>query len=155
MLKLIRTDSDNKEFRQLIVLLDQDLKKRDGDEHSFFAQFNKIDNISHVIVAYKENIPVGCGAIKAYTPGIAEIKRMFVSEQHRGQGIAGLVLQELENWAAELGYSSCILETGLKQTEAIRLYQKSSYAVIPNYGQYAGVESSVCMQKDLKTASEA
>jgi hypothetical protein len=33
-------------------------------------------------------------------------------------------LKELERWAAELKYSATILETGKKQTEAIRLYQK-------------------------------
>ncbi|MEO6589269.1 MAG: GNAT family N-acetyltransferase, partial [Pyrinomonadaceae bacterium] len=59
------------------------------------------------------------------------------------------ILAELENWAKELNFSECILETGLKQPEAIRLYQKSGYETILNYGQYAGVENSVCMKKVL------
>ncbi|MCX2741609.1 GNAT family N-acetyltransferase [Pontibacter anaerobius] len=149
MIQLIRTDSDNLDFRSLVALLDQDLRQRDGEEHAFFAQYNKLDKTHHVVVAYKEGLPVACGAIKYYTTCVAEVKRMFVQEHHRGQGIAGKVLLELEQWAKELGYTYCILETGRKQPEAIRLYEKSSYTYIPNYGQYAGVESSVCMQKSL------
>jgi GNAT superfamily N-acetyltransferase len=74
---------------------------------------------------------------------------MFVLPEYRGKGIAGAVLAELETWAADLGYARCILETGQMQPEAIRLYLKSGYAIIPNYGQYAGVENSVCMEKIL------
>ncbi|GAB3817012.1 GNAT family N-acetyltransferase [Pontibacter rugosus] len=147
MIELIRTDSDNADFRSLVVLLDQDLQEKDGDEHAFYAQYNKLDKIFHVLVAYQNNDPVGCGAIKQFTADTMEIKRMFVKESHRGEGIAVLILQDLETWAVELGYTSCILETGIKQQAAIKLYQKSGYTLIPNYGQYAGVENSLCMQK--------
>ena len=149
MINLVRTDSDNADFRELVVLLDQDLQIRDGDEHSFYAQFNKIDKIRHVLVAYEDGVAVGCGAIKEYVSGVAEIKRMFVRAERRGRGIAQSILVELESWASELNFTECILETGWKQPEAIRLYQKSGYAIIPNYGQYQGVENSVCMRKPL------
>lgn len=148
--KLIRTDSDNPDFRALVALLDKDLSERDGDEHSFFAQYNKLDKIFHVVVAYQDEIPAGCGAIKEYTEGKAEIKRMFVHPDFRRQGIASIILSELELWANELKYSVCILETGIRQPEAIALYQTLQYESIPNYGQYDGVASSVCMQKHLK-----
>ncbi len=144
---LVRTDSDNSDFRELVALLDQDLQIRDGDEHSFYAQFNKIDKIRHVVVAYAGGEAVGCGAIKEYAKDTAEIKRMFVRAEWRGRGIAKSILSELEAWASELNYSECILETGLKQPEAVALYQKSGYETIPNYGQYNGVENSVCMRK--------
>lgn len=149
MYTLLRTDSANADFGQLVVALDKDLAIRDGDEHAFFAQFNKIAAIKHVVVAYEGNQLVGCGAIKEYEPGVMEVKRMYVSLEKRGNGIASLVLQELEKWAAELGYTKCILETGLKQPEAISLYKKNNYILIPNYGQYAEVESSVCFEKVL------
>lgn len=149
MYTLLRTDSSNADFKKLVVALDKDLAIRDGDEHAFFAQFNKIAAIKHVVVAYEGNQPVGCGAIKEYEPGVMEVKRMYVSLEKRGNGIASLVLQELEKWAAELGYTKCILETGLKQPEAISLYKKNNYILIPNYGQYAEVESSVCFEKVL------
>ncbi|NDK56183.1 GNAT family N-acetyltransferase [Pontibacter fetidus] len=149
MLTLTRTTPDNPDFRSLIVLLDQNLKENDGDDHAFFAQFNKVDSINEVIVAYQNGEPAGCGAIKPYTQTIAEVKRMFVHPDFRRQGIAKQVLSALEAWANELNYSATILETGKKQTEAIELYKNSGYTVIPNYGQYAGVENSVCMQKQL------
>ncbi len=150
MKSLIRTNSDNSDFRELVVLLDRDLQIRDGIEHSFYAQFNKVDKIRHVIVAYENGEAVGCGAIKEYAEGTAEIKRMFVRAERRGRGIAKSILSELEMWAGELNFSECILETGLKQPEAIALYQKSGYETITNYGQYAGVENSVCMKKFVK-----
>jgi putative acetyltransferase len=149
VINLTRTSSDNSDFRELVLLLDRELQIRDGDEHSFYAQFNKIDKIRHVVVAYEDGAAVGCGSIKEYENGAAEIKRMFVREELRGRGIAKGVLLELETWARELNFSECVLETGLKQPEAIALYQKSGYAVIPNYGQYAGMENSVCMKKSL------
>lgn len=150
---LLRTDSDNPDFRALVVLLDQDLRIRDGAEHAFYAQFNKVDAIKHVVVAYKNDVPIGCGAIKHYAEHSIEVKRMFVLPEFRGQGIAAEILVELERWAHELGFLECILETGKKQPEAIRLYQKKGYTIIPNYGQYQGVENSICMIKTLKPES--
>lgn len=147
---ILRTDSTHADFRALVALLDRDLQIRDGEDHSFYAQFNKIDKINHVVVAYKDGVPVGCGAIREYTAGVTEVKRMFVKPEFRGQGIARRLLAELENWAHELSYVTCILETGKKQPEAIRLYQKAGYTIIPNYGQYAQVENSVCMKKDIR-----
>ncbi|MFD2248296.1 GNAT family N-acetyltransferase [Pontibacter ruber] len=146
---ILRTDSTHPGFRALVTLLDKDLQIRDGEDHSFYAQFNKIDKIKHVVVAYKDDVPVGCGAIREYQTGVTEVKRMFVKPEFRGQGIARQVLTELEKWARELNYTACILETGKKQPEAIRLYQKAGYTIIPNYGQYKHVDNSVCMQKDL------
>jgi GNAT superfamily N-acetyltransferase len=110
-----RTSSDNTDFHKLVALLDKDLAIRDGDEHAFYAQFNKIDSIRHVIVCYIDDKAVGAGGFKQYVPGIAEIKRMFVLPKYRGKGIAFEILKQLENWAAESGFSECILETGNKQ----------------------------------------
>ena len=149
MIEIIRTDSGNVDFIQLVQQLDAELAVRDGDEHPFYAQFNKIDKIKHVIVAYDDGQPAGCGAIKEYAPGVMEIKRMFTRPQNRGRGIASKVLSELEIWAGELSYKKCILETGIRQAEAIGLYKKSGYVLIPNYGQYKGVENSVCFEKEL------
>lgn len=151
MIKLIRTNSDNSDFLALVALLDQYLSHIDGEEHSFYAQYNKTDKIHQVVVAYSSHFPVGCGAIKEFTPNIAEVKRMFVHPDYRNQGIAKLILTELEQWAAESGFSACILETGKRQVEAVSLYQNMHYKIIPNYGQYEGVENSVCMQKLLST----
>lgn len=149
MTHLKRTDSEDPGFIALVKLLDADLAIRDGEEHAFYAQYNKIDKIKHVVLAYENGKPMGCGAIKEFEPGTMEVKRMYVLPEGRNKGIASRVLAELENWARELAYTRCILETGLKQPEAIGLYRKNGYQQIPNYGQYAGVENSVCFEKVL------
>jgi len=147
MIRTIRTNSENPDFIELVKYLDADLAIRDGNEHSFYAQFNKIDKIKFVVVAYEDDQPVGCGAIKEYALHTVEIKRMFTSPGYRGKGIATIVLTGLENWAAEMSVEKCILETGKKQPEAIALYTKNGYQITPNYGQYAGVENSLCFMK--------
>ena len=150
MLTIIRTNSDDPDFVDLVKWLDADLAERDGSEHSYYAQFNTINKIKYTVVAYENNKPVSCGAIKEYALGIMEVKRMYTSPQNRGKGIATKVLVELERWTTELSFTSCILETGKKQPEAIALYTKNGYELIPNYGQYTGIENSVCFKKDLK-----
>ena len=150
MINYKRTNSENVDFRLLVSMLDADLTLREGDHYAFFAQFNRIDKIKHVVVAYFNGVAVGCGAIKEYSPSIMEVKRMFVSKQSRGKGIASGILHELEEWANELNYEKCILETGDKQPEAIALYKKNQYKIIPNYGQYEKVESSTCFEKTLR-----
>jgi GNAT superfamily N-acetyltransferase len=150
MINLLRIDSDNADFRDLVALLDGDLAIQDGAEHSFYTQFNKIDKIKEVVVAYEDEKSVGCGAFKQFSADAAEIKRMFVLPENRGHGIAGKILTELEIWANELNFSECVLETGIKQPEAIKLYQKSGYERIPSYGLYLNVENSVCMKKIIK-----
>ena len=146
---IIRTDSSNKDFILLVKELDADLAIRDGEEHAFYDQFNKITNIKNVVVAYENDEPVGCGAFKPFNEEAVEIKRMYVPPALRGKGIASFILNSLEAWAKENGYKKSILETGLKQPEAIALYKKNGYIQILNFGQYAGVENSVCFEKIL------
>ena len=149
MIHCIRTNSENKYFQELVRELDADLSIRDGEDHSFYSQFNKIDKIKYAIVAFDNEIPVGCGAIKEHSKDTMEVKRMYVYLNRRGQGIATKILKELELWAFELRYTKCLLETGKKQPEAIELYQKNGYGIIPNYGQYENVENSMCFEKML------
>jgi putative acetyltransferase len=149
MSQLKRVTSTDPGFQTLVALLDKELAIRDGNEHSFYAQFNKIDALKNVVLYSVGDSPVGCGAFKPYDGTTVEIKRMFVLPEYRGKRIAAEILYELEQWAAQQNYTSCILETGKKQPEAIALYQRSGYQIIPNYGQYAGVENSVCMKKAI------
>lgn len=147
-----RTNSDNPDFQELAKALDLELKIRDGEDHAFYAALNKTDAIKQVIVMYEENKAVGCGSFKQYAPGIMEIKRMYVSEQARNKGIASMVLKNLELWCRELGIHKCILETGINQPEAIYLYKKNGYLIIPNYGAYENMETSICFEKELINA---
>ncbi|TDN40029.1 GNAT family N-acetyltransferase [Hymenobacter sp. UV11] len=149
MLRLIRTSSENSDFQQLVQLLDRDLAARDGDEATFYAQYNKINLIRHAVVAYEGDEPVGCGAFKEFGADAVEIKRMYVRPTHRQRGAARAVLTELESWAQELGYPATVLATGRRQPEAIALYERCGYAATPNYGQYVGVANSVCFRKSL------
>ena len=149
MLTLKRTNSESTDFRKLNIELDKELAISDGNDHSFYAQYNKIDSIHHVLLAYNGEKPIACGAIKKYSADLMEVKRMFVLPENRGKGIATLVLKELEKWANELNFKKCILETGINQPDAISLYKKNGYKIIPNYGQYANVENSFCFEKRI------
>lgn len=151
MITLRRTDSDDEDFKALVKLLDADLAMRDGADHGFYSQFNKIDKIRHAVVCYENAQAIGCGAIKAFSDEVMEVKRMYVSPEGRNKGIATRVLTELEDWAREMGYARCVLETGKRQPEAIALYEKNGYRRTENYGQYVGVENSVCFEKNLKS----
>ncbi len=150
MITLKRTNSEDPDFRSLVRLLDTELAITDGEEHVFYSQFNKIDKIKYVVIVYENAIPTGCGAIKEFGNDTMEVKRMFVSPDKRSRGFATRILSELEKWAGELSCTKCILETGKRQPDAIGLYKKNGYKPISNYGQYAGVENSVCFEKELK-----
>lgn len=149
MLRLIRTDSANTDFKMLVEQLDKDLANRDGDEHAFYHQFNNIQALQHVIIIYDGDTAVSCGAFKPLSATTIEIKRMYTLPEKRGIGLASAVLNALEEWAASLNYTTAVLETGKRQPEAIALYQKNGYQIIPNYGQYAGMENSVCFEKKI------
>jgi GNAT superfamily N-acetyltransferase len=149
MIHLIRTDAENQHFQSLVALLDEELAILDGEEHAFYNKLNKIDSIRFAVVAFADNEPVGCGAIREFKEGTMEVKRMYVPVNKRKQGIATLVLSELEHWAKEMHINKCILETGKRQPDAIALYKKCGYKIIPNFGKYANVENSVCFEKTL------
>ncbi|MDC1276833.1 GNAT family N-acetyltransferase [Algibacter sp.] len=149
MIKLVRTNSENKDFVNLVNYLNAYLKIVDGDDHDFYNQYNNIDVLKHVVMAYKDEIPVAFGAFKAINENTIEIKRMFTQINARGNGIASKFLQELEKWSKELSYRTCVLETGKRQTEAVYFYKKMNYSIIPNYGQYENITNSLCFKKEL------
>ena len=149
MIKLVRTNSENTDFIFLVKQLDAYLKITDGDEHNFYNQFNSIEALKHVVIAYLNDKPLGCGAFKKFNDNAAEIKRMFTTPETRGKGIATKILNALEHWASELNYESCVLETGIRQTEAVQFYKKNLYEITPNYGQYKNVENSLCFEKRI------
>jgi GNAT superfamily N-acetyltransferase len=107
-------------------------------------------DVAVFLVAYAGGTPAGCGALRQLDEGSAEIKRMYVVPGMRGQGISVAVLQALESWAAERGWFTLKLETGPKQPEAIRFYERSGYTRIPNFGHYAGHEDSLCFARELR-----
>jgi len=144
-----RTEASDPDFPQLITQLNLELRETYGDIQAVYERYNQVQNLDTVVIAYVNDIPAGCGCFKKFDADTVEIKRLFVKQSERGQGIAFNILGELEIWAKEDGYSAAILETGNKQLEAIALYEKAGYTITPNYGQYLGMPTSVCMKKKL------
>jgi len=148
-MNIIRTTSENLDFQRLVEKLDAYLAMMDGKEHAFYDQYNKIAMLKNCIVIYDGIEAVACGAIKEIAPNTMEIKRMFTLPEKRRKGLASLMLKALESWSKELGYEKVLLETGKRQVEAVALYIKCGYQIIENYGQYIGVENSICFEKEL------
>lgn len=149
MIQIKKTSASDKDFASLVRDLDAELAVVDGEDHAFYDQFNKIGNIRNAIVLYYQDQPIGCGALKEFDTEAMEIKRMYIKQGYRGRGLASKILSNLENWALELNYKKCVLETGKRQKEAVILYKKRGYTEIPNYGPYIGVENSLCFEKIL------
>lgn len=150
MIQLVKADASHKDFIALVAQLDADLAEKNGEEHSFYHQYNQLDHIKFVVLLYESKAAVACGAIKKFDDRTMEIKRMYTIPNKRGKGYAKLILKVLEEWVRDMAYQKCILETGIKQKEALRLYQQMDYKVIPNYGQYKGVAGSFCFEKQFE-----
>lgn len=147
---LRRTNSDDPDFVLLEGRLNEFLAVLNGEQDAFYAHLNRTDSLGTVVVAYGEEGPMGIGAFRPVDGDTVEIKRMFVEPFGRGRGTGASILAELEMWAAELEFARAILETSRRLTPAVGLYRRSGYTTIPNYGAYAGVEDSVCMEKPLR-----
>ena len=101
------------------------------------------------LVGYIEGQAVATGGLRRHADGELEIKRMFVTPEFRGRGLSRVMLAALEDRARSLGASRIVLETGLKQPEAISLYESSGYSRIPGFGHYAEAPLSVSFEKKL------
>ena len=139
----------NIDFIKLIKLLDEDLNERNGELQKQYDKHNKVDYINDVVIIYKDEVPVACGAFKEQNIDAIELKRIFVIKENRRQGLSKLIINELEKLGRSKGYKYALLETGIKQHEAINLYRNTGYEVIENYEPYIGNRNSVCMKKDL------
>ncbi len=147
---ITKTTSENPDFIHLITAFDGYLWAKYPELKTNYWGNNIIEINPNVVLIYLDDKAVACGCFKKYDSDTVEIKRMFVSPEARGMGIAQKILQELEFLAAQKGYSYAVLETLFKQTAAIALYQKVGYAIVDNYEPYVGLENSVCMRKQLK-----
>jgi GNAT superfamily N-acetyltransferase len=148
-IEIIKTTSDNPDFGTLIAALDASLWERYPELKTNYWGNNVIELNPNVVIIYLDDKAVACGCFKKYDKNTIELKRMFVSPEARGMGFAQKILQELELWAHELGFSFSVLETLYKQKEAIGLYQKVGYAIVDNYEPYVGLENSICMKKQI------
>ena len=142
-------DTADPDFLHLVTLLDRELDQACPQAHQLCEQYNKVDAILAVVLVYQEETPVACGAFKQFDTDTVEIKRVFVQENYRDRGVAKLLLAGLERIAKEMGYSSAVLETGRHLLASVALYSHRDYRIIPNYGPYKQIESSICMKKEL------
>ena len=145
------TDGRNKDFIELCHGLDEFLNELVGGEEnrSEYIQYNKLDDIHDVVIAYDKDVPVGCASFKKYDDENAEVKRVFVKKEYREQGISIELMKLLEERAREKGFKYFILESGEPLVAAMSLYRKIGYKVIQNYGQYVDMKESICMKKKL------
>ena len=149
MHSITRCTGQDLDFRDLIEALDEELGERYGAQMEFFGPHNKSDDVQHAVVVSLDGIPAGCGCFKPFSKDSVEMKRIFVHKAYRGQRLARAVLAELEAWARESGFSFAVLETGILQPEAIRLYEAAGYQRTENYEPYIGVKESVCFRKAI------
>lgn len=147
--RIENTNSDNPDFRKLVSLLDKSLWETYPELKADYWGNNIIEFNPNVVLVFRNDVAVACACFKKYDANSVEIKRMFVSPEHRGFGLAQHMLQELEKNAAALGFTSLILETLVKQTAAIALYKSAGFVVIENYPPYEGRDLSVCMRKTI------
>ena len=152
MMRLIYTDGSNADFIQLCHELDDFLNELVGGEEnrSQYIPYNQLNDIRDVLVAYEQDIPVGCASFKRYDANCAEVKRVFVRQQYRGRGIAKQLMARLEDVAKNKGYTTLVLESGEPLAAAMKLYRAIGYQVIANYGPYRDMPESICMEKKLK-----
>lgn len=145
-----RTTGSDARLGPLIGELDADLRSRYGEIQAQYVPFNHVKDETPFVVALDEpGTPIACGSFRPYDASAIEIKRMFVAPAARRRGVAAAVLSELEAWAREQGFTTVLLETGHRQTEAIALYERCGYAHTPLFPPYVGMPASVCMRKSL------
>jgi putative acetyltransferase len=146
----------NKECLDLLAQLRSELTEKYPEELRGMPLIPEELTVSGAafLVARCDGQPVGCGAIRPMESGVAEVKRMFVVHEARGRGVGRAILENLETFAKNFGYRSVRLETGLKQPEAISLYQSAGYHRAPCYGPYRVNPMSVCFEKELDAPPE-
>ncbi|HEX8313783.1 MAG TPA: GNAT family N-acetyltransferase [Flavisolibacter sp.] len=148
---LKRTTTADEDFQKLVRCLDHELWNELQEDQATYDQYNKVPDIKTAVLIYEAGEPVACGCFKEFDQNTVEIKRMFVQKAHRGKGLSKQVLKELEQWAMEAGYQYAVLETSIHFAAARQLYHSNGYQTVSNYGPYAGLEESICMQKILPT----
>lgn len=152
MIKVYYSNVATNDFLMLCDLLDLELNYRVGgvQKRQNYEYLNRLNNIKDFYIAYSNGKAVGCACSKAYNSYSLEIKRVFVKEEYRKKGIAQKILENLTRDAISNNYTSLILETGKILHEAMNLYTKLGFKIIPNYEPYKNLKYSICMEKILE-----
>lgn len=146
-------DLTSRDAQRLIALLNAELTARypePGTNHFRLDPDEVAPGRGAFLVAYRADEPVACGAVRLLADGDAEVKRMYVLDTVRGLGIGRRMVEALEAEARALGATRLVLETGVRQPEALGLYASAGFEPIDPYGEYVGSQLSVCMAKRLQ-----
>ena len=138
--------------RNLILALNAELSSRypeDGACHFRLDAEEVAEGRGMFLVAYRGERPIGCGAVRRIEEQTGELKRMYVCPEERCRGVGRAILDGLEAEARKLGINKLLLETGIRNPEAIALYERAGFSRIPAFGEYVGSPISVCMAKEL------
>ncbi|HUA04399.1 MAG TPA: GNAT family N-acetyltransferase [Solirubrobacteraceae bacterium] len=142
---------DSPVARRLIAELNAELSRDYPPAQRFhsLAAEEVAEGAGAFLVVWVDGAPAGCGAVRLLSPGVAELKRMYVVPEARGRGLSRAVLTTLEDRAAALGATRVVLETGDKALAALGLYETAGYARIPCFGAYAASPTSICLERNL------
>ncbi|ADK81929.1 GNAT family N-acetyltransferase [Sediminispirochaeta smaragdinae] len=145
-----RTNINDADYLTLINELNHELWSMYPNIQNEYDKLNVLSDGALVVVLYYDRNPIGCGCLKRYEEKVFEIKRVYINKNYRGKGLSRRILKELEECAVEKGVDTLILETGIKQQVAQKLYESIGYKRIENYGEYKGNSNSICMKKEIK-----
>ena len=152
-LAIARADILSPAAQSLITALNAELSAQypePGATHFRLDADEVAEGCGAFLVASVGERAVGCGAVRRLEPGVGEVKRMYVVPDARGRGVGRAILEALGAEARALGLTRLVLETGVRQREAIALYERAGFSHIPPFGEYvASPTTSVCMAKDL------
>ena len=154
-IKLLEVSYKNSDFVSLCSELDDYLDIAIGEkcQREKYKKYNDLDTMDYVIVAYDQNCPVGCAALRRYSSTEIEVKRVFVKKTFRARHIGGGLLKQLILHAKDSGYSKIILETGAFLDVSIHLYGSFGFEKTENYGAYKNMQESLCMALNIEKNS--
>lgn len=143
---------DSADARRLVAALDAHLAGLYPPDQRFGQNLRPehlAPGIGMFVMARADGLAIGCGAVRRLAETTAEVKRMYVEPDIRGRGVAKEILDHLEAAARALGAHRLVLETGIYQTEAVRLYRQAGFTAIDCFGEYADVPTSLCFEKPI------
>lgn len=145
------TDGNNEDFKKFYAITEAYYSRLVGgvEKRMAFVPYNISSSIQDVVIAYKNDNAVGCAGLKDYSLTDAEVKRVWVSPDYRGKGLASQLMELIETKAKEQNFQRIILQTREMMKDAVGLYRKLGYHQIANYPPYDKLEGAVCFAKDI------